>query len=292
MRHTGKRIFGLLLLAAAGTTGAFEWPQAYEGAAASFFSYFAQLRGGVVSSSVVFAGQSDVTASDDGRVTVVITDFRDQSGFFPSALGNAVILAHRDGLVTVYGNLGSDSARDGVLGSEEIRAGETLGRSGDSAWRSGESSLEFQVIDVRNNTAINPRIILPRAEKELPLTLSGVTLRNRNGRSFDIQTQRTLPAGLYKIYRTRQDVAVPYKTAVSVNGAAGDEISYEQLREADGMSYAAGRRNYYRRSDLYPDDTAQLMGEASLVAGRNSLTLSVSDILGKTTTLSYTLSAY
>ena len=198
-----KYLFPLLLLVSV-PLAAFNWPQD-EIMSDSFYSYFGQLRGGTISTSLIFADTSDVRAADNGKVIAVISEYDDDSCFFPSTLGNAVILSHNSGnLLTVYGNIDGEMLTKTVYTAETVKTGSVLGSSGNSGWQQGRSSLEFQVIDTKNNTAVNPRVLMPRIGEELPLTLSGITLISKTGTRSDLLIQRTLPSGLYRVYRQRQ----------------------------------------------------------------------------------------
>ena len=206
---------------------AFDWPQD-EVMSDTFYSYFAQLRGGIISTSLIFADTSDIKAAADGYVVAVINEYEDDSVFFPSALGNAVILAHGDDLMSVYGNIDKETIPVSLYDTEKAVTGTVFGSSGNAGWQQGRSSLEFQTIDTANGNAVNPRVLMPRVGKELALTLSGITLEGKGVRC-DLLVQRTLPAGSYRVYRQRQSIAMPYKTRVVVNGIVADEISYDQL---------------------------------------------------------------
>ena len=141
-----------------------------------------------------------------------------------------------------------------------------------------------------NGNAVNPRVLMPRIGKELALSLTGITLENKGVR-YDLLAQRTLPAGSYRVYRQRQSVAIPYKTRVVVNGIVADEISYDQLIQNGVSVYAVGRKNYPKET-LYPDERLQLLGEATLTPGKNTLGIALTDILGAVTATSYALTIY
>ena len=281
-------LLALLLLAALPLT-AFDWPQD-EVMSDTFYSYFGQLRGGIISTSLIFADTSDIKAADNGYVVAVINEYEDDSVFFPSALGNAVILAHGDDLMTVYGNIDKETIPASLYTSEKAETGTVFGSSGNAGWQQGRSSLEFQTIDTASGNAVNPRVLMPRVGKELSLSLSGITLEGKGVR-YDLLVQRTLPAGSYRVYRQRQSVAMPYKTRVVVNGIVADEISYDQLIQNGSVVYAAGRKNYPKEA-LYPDARLQLLGEATLTPGKNTLGIALTDILGEVTATSYSLTIY
>lgn len=267
-------------------TFSFEWPMSPE----SFNACFAQLRGERISPSLIFEEPSEVKAADDGHIILFISEYRDDTEFFPSTLGNAYIVAHADNLLTVYANLDKDSLSRHSEENPHVKKGETLGESGSSSWHEGKSSLEFQAVDTKNSTSINPKALMPRTENELPLGLSGITLQNRSGSFFDISRQSYIPAGIYRVYRNRENVAVPYRTRVVVNGAISDEISFDILRQ-DGKSLCVSGKGNYPKSVLYPDTRLQLAGEAVFAPGRNSLHISLSDFLGKETTQTYIINS-
>lgn len=269
----------------------FDWPQEKVVQSDQFYSYFGQLRGETISNSLIFSEISDVKAADDGYLTVIISEYSDHTDFFPSTLGNAVILSHTDNLLTVYGNIDSESILKEAFNENSIKCGETFGTSGNSAWQQGHSSLEFQVIDTKNNTSINPRLLMPRVGKELPLYYNEIYLQGKNGRQYNVMNQNILPSGIYKVYKKRQAVAVPYRTRVAINGTVVDQISYDLLRQDDNQICVSGRKNY-SKSILYPNNDLQLLGEATLTPGNNALQLTITDILGKEVNATYLLTIH
>ena len=270
---------------------AFDCPTSKVVQADQFFSYFGQLRGGTISNSLIFSEPTEIKAADKGKAVVLISDFEDSTDFFPSTLGNAAIISHNDNIITVYANIDGKSISEQTKESAYIETGTELGFSGNSAWQQGRSSLEFQIIDIEKNTSINPRLFMPRVGKELPLYYGDVVLQNKNGKRFKVASQTYVPSGLYKVYRKRQAVAIPYKTRVSINGTAVDQISYDALIQNDLQICAAGKKNY-PKSVLYPNNELQLIGEVSLTPGKNALQLLLADILGKETTATYIVNVY
>ncbi len=269
----------------------FDWPQADSVMSDSFYSYFGQLRGETISNSLIFSEPSEIKSAESGYTAIIIKEFNDDTDFFPSALGNALIISHDDNLMTVYGNIDSESLPEAAELSSELEKGTVLGISGNSAWQQGRSSLEFQVIDTSNNTSINPRILMPRVGKELPLILSDVRIQNRAMKMFDAGKNLSLPAGVYRIYQKRQAVAVPYKTRISINGVTLDEITYDMLYQNENTLCALGKK-YYPLSLLYPAQDMILLGEISLTSGKNTLAVTLSDILGKETQSTFSVNIY
>ncbi|MBQ9238665.1 MAG: M23 family metallopeptidase [Treponema sp.] len=270
---------------------AFNWPHPGDVTSNSFSTYFGQFRGETVSTSLIFETPAEIVAADDGAVLIVLNEHDDDCAFFPSALGTAIIVAHNDALLTVYGNIDSESVSESIQTAEHITAGTVLGHSGNSAWQQRRNSLEFQIIDGKMSTAINPRIIMPRIDAELPLTIGSLTLEAHDGTQYAVSNGRRIPKGLYRVYKERQQRAVPYRTRIDVNGVLLDEISYDVLSQ-NGAELVAQGRHPYPLAALYPDDARQLLGEASFTSGRTVLTVTLTDILGHERSASWTFTVY
>lgn len=293
-----KILFALFILFLSADLFSFDWPQ-METASDSFYSYFGQLRGNTIESSLVFKDSSEVKSADKGFIVAIIKEHDNDFGWFESTLGNAVIVAHDNDLTTVYGNLDEETMPQNLYSSSSVSTGTSLGSSGNSGWQEGQSCLEFQVLDVKNKAAVNPRILMPRVGKELPLIISELTLDDRNGKTTYLDLNRRIKSGVYTVYYLRQTVAVPYRTTISINGAVVESISYDMLKEKSGklciensVEGNAEEARSYSKESLYPDDKRQLLGQVRLSNGRNTLTVSVADILGERKTLSYTLDVY
>lgn len=267
----------------------FDWPQT-EIMSDTFFNYFAHIRGGVINPSIIFSDSGEIKTSGAGTVTAVLSEHDEESSLFESTLGNAVIIAHEDSLVSVYANLNSDQQEERYSLSE-VETATPLGTCGSSGWQEGNALLEFQVIDLKAKSLVNPRVLLPRFGSELPLLLGNVTIINKKGTEFSFDAVRKIPSGTYCIYCAQQPVAMPFKTTVFVNGAVADSITYDTLVSIDGKLCTGGKKNY-PASMVYPDSKRQLVGEIAIPKGLNRITVSVSDILGREKTVSYTVEAY
>lgn len=266
---------------------AFEWPQ--EGVTEqSFTTVFGQLRGQHFSSSLVFAQPAEISAIASGTIIAVLGGSDSEMGWLHSPLGNAVIIAHDDGLLSVYGNLTQVEVNEST---PQVAVGTKLGTSGGSGWQSGQSSLELQIIDTEQDTAINPRLLMPRLPQELPISLYGITAIGRNGETLELRTRKSLPSGTYKLYRGREQEFFPHVTSVAVNGAAVETITFDTLTRAGRRLAVAGRRPY-NATETYPTTDKQFLAEITLTKGRNTLSVTVADINGKEYTASYTLEVW
>ncbi len=266
---------------------AFDWPQD-EITENSYASYFGQNRGDLISTSLCFSEPGQVKATESGYILAIITENNDDSDFFPSTLGTAVILSHEDNLISVYGNLDSETLTLNDKNEKTIDAGATLSQSGNSGWQNETSHLEFQILDTKDKAAINPKVLMPRSEKELPLTLSGIYVESKNKVFYDINEYKTYTSGLYRIYKKRNSIVAPYKTGVSINGIVLDQISYDSILQSDNKICLSGKKKY-TSSDLYPNENLQLLGEVMFSPGKVTLGLSESDILGNVKQISYNI---
>lgn len=288
-----KKVFISLLsfLTFTYTITAFDWPQKDQIMSDSFHSYFGQLRGNTISNSLTFASPSEIKAVDEGIISIVIEDYNDNCDFFPSTLGNAIIMEHKDNITTIYGNIDSQTINQEIFNSQKIEQNTTFGLSGNSGWQEGNSSLEFQVIDKKNKTYINPRILMPRIGKELPLYISEVVLIGKNNKKHTLPLTSSIPTGTYKVYKKRQITSVPYKTNLLLNGTIVDSISYDLLHQINGKLCLSGK-NKYSKEIVYPDDSLQLIGETNIKQGRNILGINVVNILQTEINANYVITVY
>lgn len=289
MKRFLAAITSLLLISS--SIFAIEWPQE-EFNKDSFTSYFGQNISGSISTSLIFKDPSEIKAINDGRVLIIMSDEADDSEFFPSTLGNAVILCHEDDLISVYANLDNDSINENLGTKMQVNEGDIIAATGNSGWQQTRSNLEFQIIDLQKSTAINPKILLPRTENEIDFSLTGIMLQNKDGKLFDVRENKIYPSGTYKVFQTRNKIAVPYKTTLTINGVINDEISFDTICQEYGKLYVTGEKSKYTAADLYPDDTLLLIGTLMLTPGRSTMGITVQNFLGKAKQQNYVLSIY
>lgn len=265
----------------------FEWPQENI-TLESYSSYFGQKRGGLISHSLIFEEPSQIKAAEDGTILAIIIENNDDSDFFPSTLGTAVILSHEDNLQSVYGNFDSSTLTLNDSNETSVDSGTILGESGFTAWQEDKGHLEFQIIDTKNKSAINPKILMPRTENEIPLLLSGIYIENKNNVFYDMNAYKTFSSGLYRVYQKKNVVAVPYKTSVSINGVIVDQINYDTIIQENNKICITGKKKY-TSSDVYPKENFHLLGEAMFTPGKITLGLSEQDMLGNYKNLVYNI---
>lgn len=286
-----KKIIGIILtISAMFSCFAFDWPQDNV-TKDSFSSYFGQNRGEIISTSIVFSKPSEVKAAEDGHVLIVMSEESDDSDFFPTTLGTSIILSHEDNLLSVYGNIDSENVINITDKNHEVKSGDVLGYSGSTGWQNENGNLEFEIVDTSNKTAINPKILMPRSQNELPLILAGVKLQSKNGTYYDINKTKTYEAGVYRIYIKKNHIVSPYKTTVAINGVTIDQITYDTISEENGKTCVTGKKKY--TSDvIYPTPDLQLVGEANLTPGKATLSIYLGNILSKTKQSNFNITIY
>ncbi len=286
-----KNIFILfcLIVISSSSLFAFEWPQQVSNEEA-FESSFGQLRGGTMSPSIVFSKQENATAIGSGKIIAVITEHDDDMGWFESPLGNTVIVAHENQIDSIYSNLIDEDGLNDLEQTEDIDAGSIIGTAGSSGWKANETSgLEFQIIDVKNQKVINPRIIMPKLPYEQnKAMLSGIQAVSSKGEVYNFLIRRTLPAGTYKIYKDRQVESIPYKSTVTLNGIATETITFDTLQQFRGR-VCASKNSFYTVENIYPDDKKQYLAEVTLTNGKTNLAIILTDLFENEISVSYAL---
>ena len=263
---------------------AFDWPQQLM-VPRPFSSHFAQKRGNAFSPSLTFNGSVPVTASDSGHILLKLGQNSNSCAFFPSTLGNAVIIAHKDFLLTVYASLESLNFPSD---KDEIRIGSELGMSGTSGWHTGTGCLEFQVIDTKNKALINPLVLMPSVTDPYDLQLGKIFLTDKKGNTTELVSRKSTESGSYTLYRDDAAGVMPYKTTVTVNGALVQTVTYDALYLQEQHLYISSKKALPYTS-IYPENSKQFLAEIHINTGRTVIMVQVFDILGNVKQASYTL---
>jgi hypothetical protein len=124
-----------------------------------------------------------------------------------------------------------------------------------------------------------------------PLSVSNIIIKNKNGVAYEMQYAKAFMAGTYKIYFKRNEVAMPFKTSILINGEQTDEISYTSLNQEDGKCNVTGKRNY-SNAEIYPDEKLMLAGEAVLKQGKATISLIFTDIKGSSRQINYNVTVH
>ena len=269
----------------------FDWPAKNFDPNQSILS-FAQNREGAFNTSLVFENAQGALATDSGKIIAVITEHQNDGDWFESPLGNTLIISHDDELISVYGNLDFQSALD-LAQKKEVKADEDLGGTGASSWSENPDSpsLEFQISDANAKTFINPMILMPRALKQKKISMEGISIENQFGRNYSIANLRSVPAGIYKLYKKRQKETVPFKSSVYVNGREVEKITKDTIKVQDGKLFLAGSNNY-TKEDFFPNGETEFLGRLLLPHGSNTVQINAQDIYENTSAATYVISGY
>lgn len=269
------------------TSTAFDWPQQTNDKSPLFASFGQQI-GNTINTALIFSEPAEINAIGDGQVLAVVNETSRGSNWFPSALGNMVLVIHPDKMLSVYGNLDTISINNSISVSTNTQ----LGNSGTSGWQSGKNSLILQVIDLEQNRIINPAILLSRIEQQQKRIVPGpIYLINKEGQEYELGTVKTIAADTYKVYRQIENDTMPYSTTLTVNGAIAESITYDSA-SADRGSITISGKDFYTAHKLYPLIDRQFIGEIALTRGRNVLSATTSNIAGIEATITYTLQVW
>lgn len=292
MNGTIKRIALLALpLAVTAAAAAFDWPVKNLDAEQNIMT-FGQNRKNAFNASLTFPNAEAAEATDNGMIIGVISEHQGDGDWFESPLGNALIVSHDDELVSIYGNLSSQSAID-LQKVSNVKYGEVVGQIARSAWSQDpeEEALEFQISDSRAKTYLNPTILMSRAVKPKRLRLENISIENQFGRLYAISNLRSVPAGRYKVYKKRQSDTVAFKSEVYVNGSELDKITKDTIKNQDGVLRIIGS-DAYSSEDFYPSEDLELLGRIFLPHGSNTVTITVYDIFNNASRATYNISGY
>lgn len=256
----------------------FEWPLAIEKGSLQVSVNFAENRKNVYSTGFVFSQDGNVLASDDGELLFTMNSDDSYYDSFNSTLGNTIIIAHNDQMISVYSNLNtiSDLTNKTSFVKSDVIAQVDKTKKDSNAWHNESSTLEFQIIDIKNNVIINPYLLLPLQDHTNPVFPGNITLINKKGVVYKLDEVKTLPAGFYSVYRSTQISRMPLKTTVSVNGLIVYAIDYDTLMQDKERLCAVGNQNIPFEK-MYLDSKTQFLADINLSRGKNILCITVTD---------------
>lgn len=278
-----------LLLSVFSKPFCFDWPLK-KVEASQISTFFGQKVGELPSTTMTISDAHEVLSSDTGNTLIVMEDSSDDTDFFPSALGTAIIVSHEDNLLCVYSNLDRDSVRTREY-TRTIAKGDPIANSGKSGFQKKPDSINFQLIDTKERKAVNPLTLLPQINSLPAISISALQLRNKNGVAYDLQYAKNFNTGVYKLYFKRNDLAVPFKTSILLNGELSDELVINSINQEGGHCNIMGTRNY-TGEEIYPDDKVMMIGEANLRPGKFTLSVLFTDIKGDSRQLNYNITVY
>lgn len=281
-----KSIFASILILAAQSIFAVDWPQPVT-ETTRFSVDFARPYGGTFSTGIVFEEPFSVNATDTADVLITMTDSENLS-MFDSPLGNSIIAINEENLMSIYSNLDEIKISEK---DEVIIEGNEIATSGKSGWQKNESGLEFKIADIQSQSVINPLVLLPKILKTQAPHLYNITLVSKNGISYTLTQNRSIPAGTYSLYFEDYDPQPPFKVTVLLNGKEAETITYNMLKKIGRNLSIDGKRNY-SYDVIYPGRNKQLLATASFTKGKTLLVIQTYDLNDNEKNMNYTLDVY
>ncbi len=249
---------------------AFEWPQS----PLQVNSLFSEVRGDGFNTSVVFAMPGEVSVAENGKVIMTLENEQSNMGWFESPLGNAVIVAHRNEMLSVYSNLVNIKV-NGI--SPDVLIGDVIGVSGQSAWKDEGEGVGFQIIDTKMKTLINPVALMQESPQNRSAPIVGAVMVNRNNESFPMYNGASFKAGAYTLYMQRPEIGMIHNSSVTLNGEIIETISYDTLAQVDENLIVVGNKNY-TYNEIYPNKGEMRLAEVLLSRGTNTIEVSLSNV--------------
>jgi len=277
-------IFGIIFLLVISLGFAFHWPQKVENATI-FSSFFGQPRGSAFINSLIFENPAEVCAAEEGTVLIELASGIADMGWFETTLGNAIILSHKNEMLTVYGNLDEVTLQSDI---EKVSNEMKLGTSGTSGWQKGKNCLEFQVIDIKSKNLINPFVLMPVLQNKTELSIKNLVAISSAGKTVPIANYSKINSGIYRLYIKKQVAGMTYRTSVLVNGAVAENLTFDILSQKDNRLVVKGK-NSYSFEEIYPDAENQLLAEVILSKGKNIITVTIEDFFGNSKVATYTV---
>ena len=221
-----------------------------------------------------------IRSSDNGSLMLTLKKNKNMSGF-PGTLGNAAIIAHDEGLITIYGNLDSVDRISELL---TLESGTILGTAGTSGWGKPASCI-FQVLDGEKHTVLNPLLLLPQLSDTHGPAIKDVIVIASNEQIYALGTTKSVKQGKYKLYADIPDTVnassnslSPFRITIEVNGSEYSSIPFELLKETNGELYLSEINFTWK--NLYRDPVRIYLGELSLTRGRADISIIARDTAG------------
>ena len=238
---------------------------------------FGHFDGTMLSRGVLLTGAEAIEPIHDGEVIFV-----QRHG--THVLGRFVIIAHENGLRSLYSHLGEIA-----LQNRNVTAGQKIASSGDFAsGYSQDDGFGLRIIDHLQGGYINPAVLLPHIADNAAPIIDSVTLVG-DGVSYRLQENSTVQSSRVELlltvldYRSsRRRIALPpYGIEVTLDERPPRRLLYEVIDERDGMLYLLPTTPLDRiGAEPWQID----LGSFRLAPGPHRLTLRVWDSSGNSST--------
>lgn len=282
--HKAAAILSVVVLSCA---VAFEWPVSNSIPR----TLFAQKSGESIEYGLVLDQDDMVRTAGNGTVIMTLSAEPTPAGF-PGTLGNTAIVAHDEGLITIYGNL---SSLDRIESRSAVETGTIVGETGNTAC-SDEGTLLFQVVDQVRHLYLNPLLLLPAQPDTHRPVITAATLTGGNGRTHNLSSVRSVKQGKYRLHAGISDTIngakntlSPFRVTIILNGSEYGSLPFELVRTDEGTLYLGSTG--YRLDQLYNSNDMLNLGEIPLTRGRNDISVIARDIAGNERVASWSITA-
>lgn len=271
-----KKKFLLVIIACFSISAfALEWPVAKP----VLYALFAQRNAETLNRGLILEKVDIVRASGDGVLLCTLSENSNMSGF-PGTLGNAVIIAHEDNLISVYGNMDS---LDRIKGKNDVENGTILGTAGSSAWGKPLHCI-FHVYDAERKNLLNPLMLLPALPDSKGPIIRNVAVTSASGQTAVLGSSKTLKQGKYRIFADIVDTMdgsstelAPFRISILVNGTETVFLPFDLIQENAGMLVLTSGTS---EKTLLEDSSRLFLGEIQLTRGRADISIIAQDFSG------------
>lgn len=246
-----------------------------------------------VENGIIFENVNTVKSSETAEKILVIEDKQTLTGF-PSPVGNAVILLHKNNFQTIYGNLDDISILENT---DKFLKGDLLGKTALNKDASTKP-LIFKIIDIneKSKNFVNPLLFLSEIQDKKQPEIHRVFLESKTGKIINLTSKTSVPAGNYKLFIECHDKInnsarhfPPFEIAASLNGNLVSNIFMQTMQVKNGKVYIHEKITL---NMLYQRPNAFFICDLQLPYGNSNLKLIVRDYNKNSTKVSFELSMF
>lgn len=260
-------------------TASFRWP-AENG---RITSTFGESRGNHFHDGVdIISPDRKVYPVSDGKLLY----FWDRSVFplddYPG-LGNYRILAHDNGMVSLYAHL-----EDAVPRQKRYKISDTLGLMGNTG-RSYGKHLHFTLIEIKNGRSFNPMKVLPKVADTSPPVINGMYIRIddryyfiNEGSNIRLTKHYPLLLDIHDSFTGSEKCGV-YTLDVSLNEQKVHSVTFNAIENSKNGLTISG--NIFH--SLFDEKGYYKIQKVSYIDGVNTVMVSARDFSGNTSTKKY-----
>ena len=234
----------------------------------------------------VFEGEGKIKAVDKGEIIYSSTGKESRSRL-PSPLGSWNAVDHGNGLISIYSRYEENS----LTQKTSIEKGTEIASSGMSGW-SGNNGLYFILYDQKEQTWINPSLIITPFSDTVPPQITGIQLYDANGKLVENPQFGKLKQGKYNIKVNVFDILTdekrkplaPYRIISSVNGEETAMLTFDTMSTREG-ELMVNRNGLIPARRIYAAQSGFLASEVQLNRGLVMLEIIVMDISGNASSI-------